>query len=677
MVMPLIVESVKVLSYKTIISEQELNIDPKITVLVGGNETGKTNVLQAISKFSLENKFELEDVSRSSNRYNEQLLPNISILFSLSEEDRRKLAEISPIFRELNRLEICKRGNNLDDYHVIVPKEKTDQFSLKKASLEEQISALVREIEDATQHRKEINREQKGARASLRTSSRDRARAAVVASKVKSLQTRAVKIAGSITSQQIKLHKARAELSGITEKMKGLKNGSLILDADKTKRLLQALPTIYLVEKIEFLPEETPISSLISKPSTGKNKVVVNLLKLGGINNLKILQEKSRRRTVALRRARRLISTRLSEIWKQEKIDFQISATEDILRVNLEEPISISAPPEERSEGFKWFLSFFAEFSVETQKQLKDTLILLDDPAIYLHPKGQKDLLTILEGVGENNQVIYTTHSPFLINKNFPGRTRLLTKEDKGTIINNKPYSNGKLRFWEPLRSAIGVSLGDSLFLGIKNLIVEGVSDQIILTGFNQKLAAVGNSYIDLEKIAIVAAMGGDSTVQVAIFASSEGLSPIILLDNDKKGNSIASKIERAQPQLKKKIIMVNTSKEIAQTIEDLIPVEDYLKALNSAYSRIKNNFEPITEEILTNKKTQEIERGKSKRERQKISIVQLLCEKFEEMKYGDLDKVLVAKELINTIQPQEVKEDKYDNLKNLFSKIRQRFQDE
>lgn len=370
------------------------------------------------------------------------------------------------------------------------------------------------------------------------------------------------------------------------------------------------------------------------------------------------------------------MSERLSQIWKQERIDFQINADENLLRINLGEPVSVSASPEERSEGFNWFLSFFVQLSIEAQKQLKNTLILLDDPAIHLHPKGQKDFLAILEEIGKNNQVIYTTHSPFLINKNFPGRIRLLVKEDKGTLINNKPYSNDKLRFWEPLRSAIGVSLGDSLFLGGKNLIVEGVSDQIILTGFNHKFAAIGNSYIDLEKIAIVPGMGADSVVYMAILASSERLPTMILLDSDEKGDSVAAKIEKKASQLKTKIIRIDEFKPKAQTIEDLIPIENYLRALNSAYSRIIDNFKPIEEETLARKKTPEDVKSKSKEKRKKSSIVQYVREKFSELGYGDFDKVLVAKELVNVIRPEEVKEEKYKSLRNLFQEIGERLKD-
>jgi recombinational DNA repair ATPase RecF len=98
------VDEIKIFSYKTIVSEQRLDVDPKITVLMGGNETGKTNVLQAINKFSLGNNFETEDISRSSKRYRKSTLPNVGIVFSASREEQQKLAAISPVFQDSNKI---------------------------------------------------------------------------------------------------------------------------------------------------------------------------------------------------------------------------------------------------------------------------------------------------------------------------------------------------------------------------------------------------------------------------------------------------------------------------------------------------------------------------------------------------------------------------------------------
>ena len=673
----MLVEKIKITSYKTIVSEQQLDVDPKITVLIGGNETGKTNVLQAINKFSLNNNFETEDISRSSNRYRRGTLPNVGIVFSLSEEDQQKLTAISPIFQDSNKLEIWKRGNGLNAYYVVVSKERIDQISSRKEPLQKQIETLNREVKEASLRAEEIKKKISSEKEKLANIPPPipAKRKEEAEKRIKRLTDEASKISASLREKQANIEVYKQKLLEPSQILKRLKNNFLNLTPEETTNIFQVLPKIYFPGKISYLPEEASIPNLISHPTKNKNKVVANLLKLGDIDDLKILQEQKRTRRVALRKAEQLISKHLSQIWKQEKIEFRITATEKLLRINLREPISITAPPEERSEGFKWFLSFYVQFIVDTQEQLKNTLILLDDPAIHLHPNGQKDFLATLDEIAENNQVVYTAHSPFLINKNFPGRARLLTKEETGTSINSKPYSNGKSRFWEPLRSAIGVSLGDSLFLGGKNLIVEGVSDQIILTGFNHKFAALGKPYIDLEEIAIVPGMGADSVVQIAILAYSEKLPTMILLDSDKKGDSIVQKIDKKMPQLKRKvpIIRIKEFKTEAKTVEDLIPKEDYLKAVNSAYSRTIDGFKKIS--FTRKKEPKEVASSKSKEKEEKnISMVQFIIEKFNEHGYGDLDKVLVAKELVNIIEQKDLEKEDYKHLGKLFEKVREHF---
>ena len=678
LVIEMFVDKVKIISYKTITSEQELDVDPKVTVLIGGNETGKTNVLQAINKFSLNNNFEIEDTSRSTDRYRKGVLPNVGIIFSLSEEDKQKLSAILPIFQDSNKLEIWKKGNGLNAYHVVVSKEKISEISGKGEILKSQIEIQSKKVKEAGSRAEEVNKKISSEKEKLATLPPEKKEEAE--KRLERLTDDARKISASLNEQKAKLEGYKQELLEILTIMKRLKNNYLNLTPDETKNIFEVLPKIFFQEKIQYLPEEIAISSLVSHPTKNKNQVVANLLKLGGIDDLKILQEQTRKRTVALRKAGKLISEQLSKIWKQEKIEFQISADEKLLRINLGEPVSISAPPEERSEGFKWFLSFYVQFTVDIQAQLNNTLILLDDPAIHLHPNGQKDFLAVLEKIAENNQVICTAHSPFLINKNFPGRVRLSTKGINGTSINNKPYSNGKSRFWEPLRSAIGVCLGDSLFLGGKNLIVEGVSDQIILTGFNHKFANVGKPYIDLEEIAIVPGMGADSLVQIALLAISEKLPSMILLDSDKKGDSIVEKLTKKMPQIKKKveIIRINEFGTRAQTIEDLIPCEDYLKAVNSAYSRTIDGFKKIREEksIRKNESKEVANKKLKEKEEKNASVVQFVIQEFKRLNHGDFDKVLVAKELVNTIQPEEVEKEEYRNLAELFNSVRKRFED-
>lgn len=135
--------------------------------------------------------------------------------------------------------------------------------------------------------------------------------------------------------------------------------------------------------------------------------------------------------------------------------------------------------PGKRSEGFKWFFSFLLDFNANFGSEINNCIILLDEPGIHLHPGGQRNLLKQIENLSIKNQIIYTTHLPFMINKMFPKRIICLVKE------------NGISRIKEPRKEGIFDDLLLSATLGFNftsfsnwgeiNIFVEGITDKIII----------------------------------------------------------------------------------------------------------------------------------------------------------------------------------------------------
>jgi predicted ATP-dependent endonuclease of OLD family len=80
-----------------------------------------------------------------------------------------------------------------------------------------------------------------------------------------------------------------------------------------------------------------------------------------------------------------------------------------------------------------------------------------------------------MEDLAIKNQLIYTTHSPFMINRDFPQRVRLVSKGREGTKIDSKAYRDN----WKPLRRSIGLVIGDLFFFNDSSLIVEVPSKKI------------------------------------------------------------------------------------------------------------------------------------------------------------------------------------------------------
>jgi hypothetical protein len=158
---------------------------------------------------------------------------------------------------------------------------------------------------------------------------------------------------------------------------------------------------------------------------------------------------------------------------------------------------------DERSTGFIWFFSFLVWFS-EVQKTYGENLIvLLDEPGLSLHAKAQEDLLRFVnEELLTKYQVIYSTHSPFMVDTQnlLSCRTVEDATGDDGEVLGTKVNSevlkaNGDTLF--PLRAALGYDISQSLFIGENTLLVEGPSDLLYLQWASQTLAAAGRTGLD------------------------------------------------------------------------------------------------------------------------------------------------------------------------------------
>lgn len=436
----------------------------------------------------------------------------------------------------------------------------------------------------------------------------------------------------------------KKKLKEINELMINLKNGELSLTENKIQKIMKSIPNVTYINDLVPIPEKISISDL--KQQSNREAIIVgNLLKLGKIYDFEDLEYDHRQLKPVLKDASDRITREFQKFFSQENLEFEIEKQGADLVFSINGGVSVSASPKERSEGFQWLLAFFAQFALELKNG--NIIFLLDEPAIHLHPRGQKDIVILLEKISQNYQIIYSTHSPFMINKNFPQRLRLLVKDpQKGTIINNKPYANSNTRCWEPLKSSLGISLGDLLSLGEINLIVEGVSDQVIISGISRKFADLGQAYIDLEKVSVVPALGATCEEALARLAVAEQLKSISLLDNDTEGKRIFKNLQKEKGL---ELITVDALKKEAITIEDLVPSNVYTKAVNAVYSTFKEYKQCDTVS-------------------DKSGIVHGIREHLKGLGFEDIDKVAVARELINSLQITKENSAEYTAFDQLFT---------
>lgn len=258
----------------------------------------------------------------------------------------------------------------------------------------------------------------------------------------------------------------------------------------------------------------------------------------------------------------------------------------------------VTVPFTERSKGFQWFFSFLAAFSQYSSEGNK-LILLLDEPGLNLHAKAQEDLLLFMkEKLEPHHQIIYTTHSPFMINPRRLDTVRIVEdkgyhKKGSGTEVSNDFYT-GNTDTLFPLQSALGYSLAQTLFVSPRNLLVEGPSDLIYLT-----LAAEFLGFEELLSNWTIVPVGGAD--KLATFISLLGYNQLdlaVLLDIAKKDKQKIDNLLQSEHLRKNQLIKLSDLREGRDSdIEDLLDQEGYLQLVNLHYQDVLDN--PILENEL------------------------------------------------------------------------------
>lgn len=206
----------------------------------------------------------------------------------------------------------------------------------------------------------------------------------------------------------------------------------------------------------------------------------------------------------------------------------------------------------ERSSGLRYFLSYYIQArAIKKSTSERGSIVLMDEPDSFLSAAAQRNLLQVFESLVAPDasgavQLIYTTHSPFLINRNFPQRISLLRKGDgsEGTQL----VEWASARRYEPIRSGLGIDCAETLFVGTMNVVLEGISDQKVIVSAIQKFGdpARIDELLDLNKVTFVSADGVwkvPALVEKSTSGSEKRPVVVALLDGDPAGQQIAQEL--------------------------------------------------------------------------------------------------------------------------------------
>lgn len=307
--------------------------------------------------------------------------------------------------------------------------------------------------------------------------------------------------------------------------------------------------------------------------------------------------EKKAARAILLNSASSDLTRKFKDWWKQGNYNFRFQADGEFFKIW----VSDDKRPEEielerRSTGLQWFLSFFLVFLVESQEAHKGAILLLDEAGLSLHPLAQKDLIAFFDNLAKTNQLIYTTHSPFLVDTSNIDRAKVVYSDSDGlTVVSgNLRASDDKLneKSIYAVHAALGLSVSDILLQGCQSVIVEGPSDQNYLNAIKLFLLKHQKYAPNMELVFIPS--GGVRGVPgvVSIISGKNGDLPLVILDSDQSGKDARKKLTSGLYQnVQDKIIEIGSYRGIDNCeVEDLIPVSLMQRFLDRLFRDVEDD---------------------------------------------------------------------------------------
>lgn len=305
------------------------------------------------------------------------------------------------------------------------------------------------------------------------------------------------------------------------------------------------------------------------------------------------------RSNAELEAASSLLTRRVKEHWKQNdhlKLAVRIEdqsetdprtgqpAIRRYLQFRVEDSRhDFSSRLDRRSTGFQWFVSFLASF-LEFEKD-NSLLLLLDEPGLSLHARAQIDLLvTIEKRLAAERQVIYSTHSPFMVQTARLNEVRIV--EDRGpelgsTVVQDAGVVNDPDTLF-PLQAALGYDIAQNLFIGNRNILLEGVSDFIYLSTISDHLSSLGR--VSLPDSARLLPAGGATNIPTFLALLGGQLDVVVLLDGNSDKQKIENAIKRGRLDAARVISLDKFASTPVPDIEDLFTPDEYLTFYNDAY---------------------------------------------------------------------------------------------
>jgi predicted ATP-dependent endonuclease of OLD family len=427
------------------------------------------------------------------------------------------------------------------------------------------------------------------------------------------------------------------------------------------------LPEFFYFAEYSKLPYSVKIQDVLKNDKLSDSDATARaLLMLGGTEAEYMLDPDYERRKRELENVANVLTDDVNKYWSQNpELRVQPDITQrtvsnqqgqqsvlDEMKLRIwDNRHSLSLPFNEHSSGFQWFFSFLAAFS-EYEHRDPPVVILLDEPAVGLHARAQADFLRFIEErLTKRCQVIYTTHSPFMVQPGKLERVRLVEDRGKeeGAVLSSDVLTRDRDTLF-PLQGALGYDLVQHLFVAENNVVVEGTSDYAYLKLMSDYLASKGRACLD-PKWSIVP-VGGADLIPTFVALLGNHLKVTVLVDSRKEGNQRLERMAKDGYLEKQRIILVGeVLGRKAGDIEDLFEEDEYVGLYNKAFGKaikakdLKGN-DPIVARIARYEGIGRFDHGRPAdvllREREAVlsKLSDVTLKRFEDL-FGRINKTL------------------------------------
>jgi predicted ATPase len=308
---------------------------------------------------------------------------------------------------------------------------------------------------------------------------------------------------------------------------------------------------------------------------------------------------RKRTRDILFHAAADSLTKKFRDWWKRGNYIFRFSGDGAYFRIWVSDQLRTEEVElEYRSSGLQWFFSFFLVFLAERGDEHQGAILLLDEPGVTLHPLAQEDLFKFFVGLAASNQIMYTSHSPHLVDPDRLSDVRVVYVNDAGEtmVSSNLRASEADPRRTKsiyPVDAALGLSVSRTLLHHADVTIVEGPSDQFYFSYIKTRLIAEGRIMPARERLFVPAGGAKATATTAAILGTAPEAPPSVILDGDGPGLQMKRSLEQGMyATMKDRLVLVDAYTGMAASeVEDLFPAALVVEAASRIYRTEEREF--------------------------------------------------------------------------------------